>query len=73
LLNLALTFIYIIAVAVLTWTAFAAYRLCRLTIQRANSATAAEWDREDFGFWLGAMLSSIVLAAVFLITPVRVG
>jgi hypothetical protein len=72
-LNLALTFIYIIAAAMLAWTGFAAFRVCRLTTQKAYRATAPEWDREDFAFWLGATLSSIVLAALFLITPVRVG
>ncbi len=73
LLNLAFGFIYAIAVSVVLWAGLAGYKLYRLTSLRAYSTTAAEWDREAFGFWLGAMLSSIVLTALFLITPVGIG
>jgi hypothetical protein len=72
-LNLALALIYGIAAGMTMWIAFAGYRLFGLTREKAYRARAAEWDREDFGFWLGALLSSIVLTALFMITPIPVG
>lgn len=73
LLNFALSWLYAIEAVMFAWITFAAYRVCGLTMRNAYRPDAADWDREDFRFWLGEVLSSVVLAAFFLITPVRVG
>ena len=72
-LNLALSWLYAIGAVMFAWITCAAYRVYRLTMRKAYRPDAAEWDREDFWFWLGAVLSSLVLTGLFLITPVRVG
>lgn len=73
LLNLAVLFVCIVGTVLLAWTVFAGYRVFVLTRRKAYRHDAPEWDREDFGFWLGAVLSSIVLSVLLLISPVRVG
>jgi hypothetical protein len=44
------------------WFTFVAYRFFALIMQTAYLPDAAEWDREDFGFWLGAWVSSFLLS-----------
>ncbi len=63
---------YSIAAAMAVWTAFSAYRLFSLMRLKGYRAAAAECDREDSGFWLGAILSSVILSVLFLFTPTGV-
>jgi len=73
LLNMSIFFVSLVGIALMAWAGFAGVRVWTLTKRRAYRRDAAEWDREDFGFWLGAVLSSVLLSALLLITPVRVG
>jgi hypothetical protein len=73
LLYVSIFFVSFVGIAVLAWTGFAGFRVWTLTKRRAYRRDAAEWDREDFGFWLGAVVSSVLLSALLLITPVSVG
>lgn len=72
LLNLAVLMLLAVASVVIAWLSFAGYRLWRLASAKAYRTEAAEWDREDFGFWLGAVVSSLAAIALLLMTPVRV-
>jgi hypothetical protein len=72
LLDLSMLFLLFHRDCVLAWSAFADFRIWSLARREAYRPDAAEWDREDFGFWLGAVLSSVLLSALFLVTPVRV-
>ncbi len=73
LLNLSISILCLLGAALLVWTGFAGYRVLGLMRRKAYRSDAAEWDREDFGFWLGAVLSSVLLSLLLLMTPVRVG
>ena len=63
LLNVSIFFVSLVGIALLAWTGFAGFRLWTLAKRRAYRPDSAEWDREDFGFWLGAVLSSVLLSA----------
>jgi hypothetical protein len=72
LLNLAVLMLLATASVVIAWLSCAGYRLWRLASTKAYRPEAAVWDREEFGFWLGAVVSSLAAIALLLRTPVRV-
>jgi hypothetical protein len=58
--------------ALLIWSIFCSWRLLRGIRRQHYRANAAAWDREAFGFNLGAVVATAVLIPAYLLTPVYV-
>ena len=53
----------------ITWTLFCVMRIVQLRMAGAHTSGAESWDRKDYAFALGGLLSSLILlAAVVVIT-----
>jgi hypothetical protein len=54
------------------WAAFCLLRLKQTLRRGGHKATAPEWDREEFSFALGGLLSSFGLFGVMALLPIKI-
>ena len=61
----ALGLVPIAAGFLLLWLLFSLFRLIQETAKRSYKQSATGWGREQFSFWLGAVLSCLVAPLVY--------
>jgi uncharacterized membrane protein YfcA len=68
-LNIALPVLVAVMVALVVLSVIAVFRLKRLVATKAFRDDAPPWDRDDFGFWTGIIVSVIGAIGLFAVTP----